>query len=170
METACAVFIFILAHLSNILDDDENRVHRIKQILYSWNQVYSPVHALSFFCDPSYNQMRINVVREYGRDIIELGKGDIKLQSCIALQQLTRWYADNQLQLYNNLLSEIMAFSILQQNYLEKLPAIINFHPCLVWGQESNYPSLAKVLVKIYSAPGSTAGVERQHKVGKQVH
>ncbi|KAG2786033.1 hypothetical protein PC129_g10805 [Phytophthora cactorum] len=34
----------------------------------------------------------------------------------------------------------------------------------------SQFPTLADLFVKVYTAPGSTAGVERQHKVAKRVH
>ena len=50
------------------------------------------------------------------------------------------------------------------------LDAMKNF-PCnLVWGQMKGiYPNLSEVLVKVYRAPSSTSGVERNHKVGNRV-
>ena len=44
------------------------------------------------------------------------------------------------------------------------------FHCSLVWGQmKATYPNLSTLLVKIYRAPSSTGGIERNHKVGKRV-
>ncbi|KAG2812329.1 hypothetical protein PC116_g19245 [Phytophthora cactorum] len=41
----------------------------------------------------------------------------------------------------------------------------------MIWSQaRSQFPTLADLLVKVYTAPGSTAGVECQHKVAKRVH
>lgn len=48
--------------------------------------------------------------------------------------------------------------------------AIINFHPRIAWGHDSVYSNFHKRLIKVYSAPSSFPGVERQHNVEKRVH
>ncbi|KAG4243136.1 hypothetical protein PC116_g9007 [Phytophthora cactorum] len=48
---------------------------------------------------------------------------------------------------------------------------IADCQPRMIWSQaRSQFLTLADLLVKVYTAPGSTAGVERQHKVAKRVH
>jgi dynactin complex subunit len=47
---------------------------------------------------------------------------------------------------------------------------MLNAHPRKVWTQaKGRYPALADQLLKVYCAPASTAGVERNHKVMHRV-
>lgn len=50
------------------------------------------------------------------------------------------------------------------------LESLKNNIPYLAWGQFSAlFPFVSKGLIEVYLAPGSTAGIERNYKIGKKV-
>ena len=97
-----------------------------------------------------------------GLDFIGIGKGDLNMQ-CQDAIDIVSTAEDNK----TNLMNEFMEFVITTECSLD---AMKNF-PCnLVWGQMKGIcPNLSEVLVKVYRAPSSTNGVERNHKAGNRV-
>lgn len=172
MATTYACFVFIYVHISTVapLDECEPMLARLQ---YRWNRIYSPVHALAFFCDPFYFNFRRNVTTNLGDVAIELDNGDLKGQCREALKQLTRLSesSPNSTAAFEDLLSEFLQFCIVEDKFINDVQSILEFHPRLIWGQVSGtYPLLSSALIKVFTAPGSTSGVERQHKIGKRVH
>jgi hypothetical protein len=169
MSTTYACFIYIFIHITNLMEgDDCDRL--LKKLLYRWNRIYSPVHALALYCDPFYFGFRKNVFSVYGASVIELGNGDLSEQCRKGLKLLTR-LDPNPDEAFHQLQSEFMRLGCEEAGFLKLTEGIINYQPRMIWSQlRGQYPTLASVLVKVYIAPGSASGVERQHKVGKRVH
>jgi hypothetical protein len=72
---------------------------------------------------------------------------------------------------YDELMQDYMQFCVSEDQFMNDVRAFCDYQPRSIWGQLKNrYTKLAPVMIKVYSGPGSTAGVERQHKVGKRVH
>jgi hypothetical protein len=170
MSTAYACFIFVYMHVTEVFTDDNERVRILQKVLYRWNRIYSPVHALAFYCDPFFRDLRLNVLSTFGRDAIELGKGDLKAQCRAALKLLTR-RADSPGSNFDELLGEFLDFCVHEEQFVSEIRSIVVYNPRLIWAQVSDrYPKLAAALIKVYTAPASFAGVERHHKDGKRVH
>ena len=118
-------------------------------------------------CDPLYLNFIENVEGNVrgGADIIRLGKGNLHSQARQALKALSD--DDDH---YRLLLSDFFVFVAAPHEVLVEpcMKAVLPFH---AWGQvKGEYKHLAPLMIQVYKAPASTAGVERQHKVGKRVH
>lgn len=167
LSLAYACFVYIFVRLSDTETrfglDKEDAEHVLQCLLYRWNRIYSPVHALAYFCDPYFFQMRDDVEKWTGTDALQLGKGSLRSQCRTALVDL----ADGNEELSTKLCNEFMQFSAKPHS---SLSALKQHQPRLIWGQMTEvYPALAKKLMQVYMAPASTAGVERNHKTGKNI-
>jgi hypothetical protein len=164
MPTAYACFIFVCMHVTEVFTDDNERVRILQKVLYRCNRIYSPVHALVFYCDPFFRDLRLNVLSTFGRDAIELGKGDLKAQCRAALNLLTR-RADSPGSNFVELLGEFLDFCVHEEQFVSEIRSTVVYNPRLIWAQVSDrYPKLAAALIKVYTAPASSPGVERHHK------
>lgn len=64
-------------------------------------------------------------------------------------------------------MNEFMNYTISFNNMFKTFK---EYHARLVWGQATGlYPNLSPILVMLYKSPGSTAGIERNHKIGNLV-
>uniref|UniRef100_M4BLA3 Uncharacterized protein n=1 Tax=Hyaloperonospora arabidopsidis (strain Emoy2) TaxID=559515 RepID=M4BLA3_HYAAE len=69
------------------------------------------------------------------------------------------------------LLGQFVDFCVLQQAVFKKKVAISTYQPRICWSQiGERWPLLALALGCAYFGPGSSAGVENQHKTGKRGH
>lgn len=173
MSTAYACFIYVYAHVTSTVVKLPERAHILKCLLYRWDRIYTPVHALAFYCDPFYFQLRKNVAAKLGSTAIELGHGNIKTQCRQGLVVMASRHEtpDGSVAVQDALVAEFLRFCLSERQILADAQGIITFTPRLIWSQFTDeYPKLSDVLIKVYTGPASTAGVERQHKVGKRVH
>lgn len=167
LSLAYASFVYIAVRLSDDdmrfgLDEDDAN-HLLERLHYRWDRIYSPAHALAFFCDPFFFDMRDAVERKYGATALQIGKGSLRSQCREALDALARGDAALSAQLTN----DFLRFSAQPH---ASLSALKKHPPRLIWGQlTEEYPALAPTLMQVYMAPASTAGVERNHKTGKRV-
>ncbi|KAI0558418.1 Ribonuclease H-like protein [Gracilaria domingensis] len=163
LSDAYAAFLFVRQKLRtlSILSSAE-REFLNRSLLRRWDRIYSPVHALAFACDPFYDQMRTSVTANHGIDFIGLGKGPLT-QQCIDAFRLLSESTEEQ----DVLLEELLRYGMDGSPLLSQLKP---FHPTLVWAQlRAEYQKLGTLLVDVFRSPASTAGVERNHKVGKRV-
>lgn len=167
LSLAYASFIYIGVRLSNEdmrfgLDADEGDFV-LQRLHYRWNRIYSPVHALAFFCDPYFFDMRRDVEMVHGAEALQIGKGSLRAQCRSALVEL----ADGNAERSANLVNDFLRLSAKPHTSLSVLK---QHSPRLIWGQPTeDYPTLAPTLMQFYMAPASTAGLERNHKTGKSV-
>lgn len=162
MADVYASFIFVRRSLQCSKLSCHQKAWLDSKLMYRCDRIYSPVHALAFQCDPFYDGFRANARSVVGDEFMELGKGNISIQCHNAWKLLSE--KENN---YTDVMSEFMSLSILKEPLLKSLNT---FRPQLIWGQmEGKFKLLSKVLVRVFSAPSSTAGVERNHKVGKAV-
>lgn len=162
MSDAYASFIFMRAFIKcSCLTPAQKQQIDVK-LLYRWNRIYSPVHALAFACDPFYSDLRTNFSNKYGVELMELGKGAFNGQCHEAINLLSKDTAHNK-----ELMVEFMRYTLSKDAMLASLNS---FRTQLVWGQLNNvYPCLSVAMAEVYCAPSSTAAVERNHKTGKAV-
>jgi len=173
MSTAYAAFVFVYVHLATVPGLATCRDVARACLLRRWARIYSPVHALAYFCDPFYYGMRQQVVATVGVDAIELGQGDLDTQCRNAITLLAaKELPNSDGTTYNlSLLGEFMRFCIAAAAFAASNASISHFHPKLVWAQaDAQFPVLSKCLVKVFCGPGLAAGVERNHKVSANVH
>jgi hypothetical protein len=173
MSTAYAAFVFVYYHLSSVQGLGTSRNDALKCLLRRWGRIYSPVHALAFFCDPFYYKMRKNVEAKIGNTPLQMGKGGLKEQCRCAIQLLSRLHEapDVGLSYHDLLLAEFMHFSVVDEAFSLANKSIEHFHPKLVWAQANEqFPVLSACMVKIFCGHASAAGVERNHKVSANVH
>lgn len=167
MSLAYACFVYIFVRLSDAdtrfgLDEDDAD-HVLQCLRRRWDRIYSPVHALAYFCDPFFFQMRDDVEKKFGTEALQLGKGSLRTQCRTALDALAGGNEELSIQLCN----EFMQFCAKPHS---PLSALKQHQPRLIWGQlTEEYPALANALMLVYMAPASTAGVERNNKTGKNI-
>jgi len=167
MSTAYASFLYIYVQIRKQTASSDRLM--LQKLEYQWDRIYSPVHALAFFCDPFFYSLRLAFVDRYGADALGLGKGDINSQCIAALKLITRLQQDSGK--YDALIGDFLNLSVDMPSFVANAAPIMNYHARLLWGHcGGKYPHLAAALIKVYTGPASTAGVERQHKVGKRVH
>lgn len=85
-----AVFIYLSARLADPTDGLGLGAHAKElraSLLERWARVYSPVHALAFFCDPLFFGLRARV-SEHFPELLELGQGPLRVQCERALPLL----------------------------------------------------------------------------------
>jgi hypothetical protein len=172
LSTSYTCFIYIRVHLLSVMSGAD-LCYAIQRLHYRWDRIYSPVHALAFYCDPFFRQLRINVAATFGEETVELGKGDLKSQCRKAIQLITRRHEKNSssTDVHDSVVSQFMIFCTNEAKFEEGFRDLLNYHPRLIWSQAPTlYSTLAPFLIKIYTGPASSAGVERHHKVGKRVH
>lgn len=171
MATAYAAFVYIYIQITNLIREEDVRSYMLSKLLYRWSRIYSPVHALAFFCDPFFYDFRVRVEQVEGAAAIELGKENLKEQCRHALKLVSRLEEDPETA-FKTLLAAFMQHCITEKQLVESLRSIIDYQPAMLWGQARNAQNdvLASLLIKVYSGPGSSAGVERQHKTGNRVH
>lgn len=162
MSTAYALFLTVRMHIYDHekLSEASKRTLGIN-LLRQWDRIYSPVHSLSFKCDPFYNSLRAHLDDNYPRGFINLGKDLISdCHKAIKLIQDSDAHGDR-------ILHEFMEMTVSPSPLLETLR---EWHPSMIWGQvQSDYPHLSRILYNVFRAPASTAGVERNHKTNKRV-
>lgn len=127
LSTAYASFLFVYAHLSTVLHDDD-RTRMLSQVLRRWGRIWSPVHALAFVCDPYYYQMRLDVALKFGVECVQLGKGDLHGQCRDAIRLLTVRHEVDRLSttLYDNVVAEFMMYCISEEQYMKEWGCIKN--------------------------------------------
>lgn len=137
----------------------------LEQILYRWNRIYSPVHALAFTLDPLFYEFRRNVSSVFGPKFIEMGKAGLPVQCMDALKLFAHDDAG-----FCKLSEEFLRVHAMPPEEVFKVNPT-QFLPILVWSMvQESYPKLYEVIKHVFRAPGSSAGVERNHKVSKRVH
>ncbi|KAI9982158.1 hypothetical protein PInf_008049 [Phytophthora infestans] len=163
MFTAYACFVYVFIHARETSPGDA----LLTKLIHRWNRIQSPVHALAFYCDSFYHPFRLAVAKLYGQDPIELGKGNICAQCRFAIELVCREDQDQK----RRALDDFLRFCTTEAEIASEWSSITQFPPQKIWTQgRSKFPVLAELLVKVYTSPASTAGVERQHKVGKRIH
>uniref|UniRef100_M4C2V7 Uncharacterized protein n=1 Tax=Hyaloperonospora arabidopsidis (strain Emoy2) TaxID=559515 RepID=M4C2V7_HYAAE len=143
MGTTYACFIYMLDHLNGVITDyDGQRDHGIQSLFfYRWKRMYRLVHALAFFCDPFYSELRLNLTRHIGAHFVELGMGNLRLQCRTALS--------------------LMAVGTMNWTALG-FSASSSTSACIRRPYSRRTPR--------YCGPGSSAGVEHQNTTDKRVH
>ena len=171
METAYAAFIYVYVHITKVVGEEDVRYHMMSKLLYRWNHIYSPVHALAFFCDPFFYNFCIRVGKVEGGAAIDIGKGKLKQKFRHALQIISR-LEEYPKTAHTALLGSFMCHSVTEKQSVESPKIILAYQPATIWVQAhiAQNDVLASVLIKVYSGPGSYADVERQNKTGKRVH
>jgi len=159
---ACFLYVFVMLREQSVLSD-KVRVDLERSLQYRWGRIYSHVHALAFVCDPYFFSMRSTILSRYGPDFLGLGKGDVLGQCRDALDHLARGDEERAARLSED-------FLLFSFNDNRDMSGLKDFAPQLIWSQSvGTYPVLASIMVDLYVAPTSTAGVERNHKYGKMV-
>lgn len=163
-----ACLVYLDASLSDELlrrglSDDE-AVRLRARLHYRFDQIYSPVLALAYFCDPIFVLMRENVASKYGGDAVCVGKGDIHAQCRSAIQLL----ANGEEKRAAGMLADYMHMAACPDEAINELK---KYQPHLVWGQLPGiYHYLAPVMLKVFSAPATVAGIERNRVVPALFH
>jgi len=166
MSTTYAAFLYVYIQV-RAETSDSNAV-MLERLCYQWDRIYSPVHALAFFCDPFFYPLRTGFVDTYGSAALGLGKGDLNAQCVAAIKLITRCRSS---EVCDAVMGDFLNLCVDMATFVDQASSIINYHSRLIWGQcGGKYKYLTAELLKIYTGPASTAGVERQHKVGKRVH
>jgi hypothetical protein len=120
------------------------------------------------YCDPFYSELLDNVSARYGDEFVQLGNGNILTQCRDALVLLSRRNREVD---QHSLNGHFLEFSLLREGTFKDYSSLRAYQPRRFWSQlSSRWPLLALVLGWVYLGPGSSAGVERQHKTGKRVH
>jgi hypothetical protein len=103
--------------------------------------------------------------------MLQLEQSPITSQCHSALKLLTQRYkaSEDSTDLFEEVLAEFMEFCIHEDQFVIKVASINTYQSQMIWSQlQDFYPKLSSILIKVYSGPVSSAGVERHHKVGKR--
>lgn len=172
LGTVYASFVYVYLHVGRVMKDEDAK-HLWTKLEYRWSRISSPVHALAFYCDSFYRPFRRAVAsssNELDRNALELGKGDLLTQCRTAIEMMCRLDADDGARYYAAT-REFFAFSENDGDAANGWGDPAKFRPRQLWTQgQAKFPVLSALLMKVYSVPASTAGVERQHKVAKRIH
>ncbi|GMF31545.1 unnamed protein product [Phytophthora fragariaefolia] len=104
---------------------------------------------------------------KHGAQAVQLGHGDIYTQCRDAIALLCRRGPQPQFMQVTVVQEFMQYWEVLAQEWC----TIAAGQPQKIWTQgQGKFPTLSSILVKVYTAPGSTAGVERHHKVARRVH
>lgn len=164
MATAFASLLFVRVHIRQaewITTSEKNRMQ--DSLTRQAGRMLSDVHYLAFVCDPFWTSMRGKVADICGADFLQFDGTSVSVHCHRALKMLSR----NE-EHYEKLLAQFMQFTIESDTTLCTLQ---DWHPRLLWGQaDAQFAELARTMVEIFQAPASAAGIERNHKMNKQVH
>ncbi|KAI0557964.1 hypothetical protein FGB62_247g00 [Gracilaria domingensis] len=163
MSDSYASFLYIwrMISLTTALSSGQKQQF-VNSLLRRWSQIYTPVHSLAFCCDPSYREKRSNVISIYDSQFVKLGNGSLTEQCIAAFQLLASERTEQDLLLVEFLKHELDGSALLLH--------FKRYHPRLVWAQlQKEHPKLSMKMMQLFRSPASTAGVERNHKIGKSV-
>ncbi|KAE9220734.1 hypothetical protein PF004_g13241 [Phytophthora fragariae] len=167
-----ACFVYVYLHIGRVMDDKDATYLR-KKLEYRWDRIASPVHALAFYCDPFYFPFRRSVAAstdQVSKKALQLGKGDLYTQCRNAIETLCRLDDDSGVEC-TSILQEFLTFSLSDSEVATMWGDPTKFWSEKLWSQgQGDFPLLGKLMMKVFSAPASTAGVERHHKVAKRIH
>jgi hypothetical protein len=164
--------VYVYLHVGRVMSAADG-IHLGKQLEYRWRRISSPVHALAFYCDPFFHPFRCSI-RAASLDIdgcaLELGNEDLFSQCRTAIEMLCRLDDDGGAKCHAAK-NKFFHFSEGDGKVATQWGDSTKFRPKRLWSQgQATFPVLAERLMKVYSVPSSTAGVERNHKVAKRIH
>jgi len=175
LSAVYATFVLIKVHIHEIAlatwtalgYKGDAKAHLLGRLVYQFERISTPVHALVFRCDPVFDGMRQRVSTKYGVNFINIGSNELLATARSAIDLLLR--KENEERQYATL-EEFCAFCERVPSPVHVFAAMANLMPRLVWGQARGlYPNLADLLVRVFSCPTSAAAGERNHKTSKAI-
>lgn len=166
MASAYACFLMVRMHIEFSFEGSD-RTFLTDQLLRQWERIWTPVHTLAFHCDPCFRGLREAVVGRLGHEAVGLGQEDFYGQCRKAIAILCRRDGSA-----NEILDNYLQYCLDEERLVtSSWSGLTDAHPRKVWTQGvALYPALSKKLLKVYSAPASTAAVERNHKLMKRIN
>ncbi|KAI0566438.1 hypothetical protein FGB62_8g20 [Gracilaria domingensis] len=161
MSDAYAAFLFVRDKLSTVIS--LSTAQRCSRISTSEMESFVlPCAPAGLFCDPFYDALRGKAIEAFEIDFVSLGYG-VLTQDCIRAFKIISESVEER----DSLLGELLRYGVDGSSLVTPLK---RYHPSPIWGQlRCEYQGLRNVLVDVFQALASPAGVERNHKVGKRV-